>query len=71
VLKVQAKEVGRLTSVVWSPARQAPVALAYVRRDVVPPADVVVSGPASEVPARVEELPLVGGPGPAAGGEQA
>jgi folate-binding protein YgfZ len=71
LLKAQTKEVGRLTSVVWSPARRAPVALAYVRRDVVPPADVTVSGTSGEVPARVEELPLVGGPGPAPGGEQA
>jgi len=71
VLSSQDKEVGRLTSVAWSPARQAPVALAYVRRDVVPPADVTVSGRNGEVPARVEELPLVGGPEPAPGGGQA
>jgi len=71
VLSSQDKEVGRLTSVAWSPARRKPVALAYVRRDVVPPADVTVSGPNGEVPGRVEELPLVGGAAPAPGGGQA
>ena len=55
-----AKELGRLTSVVDSPALAAPAALAYVRREVVPPAEVVVRWEGGEVPARVEELPLVG-----------
>jgi folate-binding protein YgfZ len=57
-----AKELGRLTSVASSLALRAPVALAFVRRDVAPPADVVVRWEGGEAPARVEELPLVGGP---------
>jgi tRNA-modifying protein YgfZ len=63
------KELGRLTSVALSPTLGGPVALAYVRREVEAPADVVVrwaAGPgdgpgdgAEEEPARVEALPLV------------
>jgi len=52
-------EVGRLTSVGESLDLRAPVALAYVRRGVEPPADVTVRWPGGEAPARVLELPLV------------
>lgn len=48
------KPLGALTSAAWSPARQATVALAYVRRDVEPPVEAVVAGS----PATVHELPL-------------
>ena len=37
-LVVGGREVGRLTSVAWSPGFRSQVALAYVRRDVTPPA---------------------------------
>ncbi len=63
------RELGQLTSVSLSPTLGGPVALAYVRREVEPPADVVVrweagpgdrpDGSAGEVAARVEALPLV------------
>jgi folate-binding protein YgfZ len=53
-------DVGHLTSVAESVERAAPVALAYVRREVVPPTGVVVAWDGASVPARVEELPLVG-----------
>jgi folate-binding protein YgfZ len=50
------REVGCLTSVAWSPGLEAPVALAYVRRDVVPPA-VASVGPEGGS-AKIQELPL-------------
>jgi glycine cleavage system aminomethyltransferase T len=51
------REVGRLTSVAWSPGFGAPVALGYVRRDVVPPlAARLTPGGAS---AEIRELPLL------------
>jgi folate-binding protein YgfZ len=64
------KELGQLTSVALSPTLRGPVALAYVRREVDPPAAVVVRwdsgagaggrpGGTAEAPARVEALPLV------------
>jgi folate-binding protein YgfZ len=64
------RELGQLTSVALSPTLGGPVALAYVRREVEPPADVVVrwggpAGPggrpegAAEASGRVEALPLV------------
>ena len=52
-------EVGRLTSVGESLDLRAPVALAYVRRAVEPPADVTVRWPGGEAPARVRALPLI------------
>jgi folate-binding protein YgfZ len=58
-VEVDGKEVGTLTSVGESLARRAPVALAYVRRDVEPPADAVLRWDGGEAPARVETLPLV------------
>ncbi|HMC51281.1 MAG TPA: hypothetical protein VKI64_00880 [Acidimicrobiales bacterium] len=55
-----ARELGRLSSVGRSLVRQAPVALAYVRREIEPPADVALRWEGQRVGARVEELPLVG-----------
>jgi folate-binding protein YgfZ len=55
----EGKEVGTLTSVAESLDRRAPVALAYVRRAVSPPADVTVTWEGGSAPARVETLPLV------------
>jgi aminomethyltransferase len=54
------KEVGRLTSVAWSPGLGAPVALAYVGRAVEPPAEVTLRWEGGSAAARVESLPLVG-----------
>ena len=51
------KEVGTLTSVAVTPA--GAVALAYVRREVEPPADVEVRWEGGSAPGRVEPLPLV------------
>ena len=50
------REIGRLTSVAWSPGLKSPVALGYVRRDVVPPAMASV-GPEGGT-ATIRELPL-------------
>ena len=57
-LAVEGKEVGSLTSVAWSPGLAAPVALAYVRRDVAAPAEGEVLWDGRRVPARIETLPL-------------
>lgn len=51
------KEVGTLTSVATAPGRA--VALAYIRRDVEPPAEVDVRWDGGSAAARVESLPLV------------
>jgi len=59
LLEVDGKEVGRLTSVAFSPRVGATVALAFVRRAVDPPAEVVVEWEGGSSPARVEALPLV------------
>ncbi len=56
---VGGREAGTLTSVGESLARRAPVGLAYVRRDVEPPAEAVLRWDGGEAPARVETLPLV------------
>ena len=56
---VEGKDVGTLTSVAESLERRAPVALAYVRRAVEPPADVTLSWSGGSAPGRVESLPLV------------
>jgi folate-binding protein YgfZ len=53
------RELGQLTSVALSPTLGGPVALAYVRREVEPPADVVVRWGGEEASGRVEALPLV------------
>jgi folate-binding protein YgfZ len=58
-VEVDGKEVGAITSVAESLERRAPVALAYVRRAVEPPADVTLTWEGGSAPARVEELPLV------------
>jgi len=50
------RELGRLTSVTWSPGFTAPVALAYVRRDVVPPF-AATAAPDGAI-AKIWELPL-------------
>jgi len=49
--------VGSLTSV--EPSSEGAVALAYVRRDVEPPAELRVRTPAGDLPVRVVALPLV------------
>jgi folate-binding protein YgfZ len=54
------KSVGELTSVGESLDRRAPVALAYIRREVELPTDVVLRWDGGTVAARVEALPLVG-----------
>ncbi len=75
VVRVAGREVGRLTSVAWSPALERTVALAYVHRAVEPPAAAVVVPAASlggaegagdaagtgAWPAEVRAVPLVGG----------
>ncbi|MDQ3574876.1 MAG: hypothetical protein M3378_01980 [Actinomycetota bacterium] len=53
------KEMGSLTSVAESLDLGAPVALAYVRREVVPPVDAEVRWEGGQAPARIESLPLV------------
>jgi folate-binding protein YgfZ len=53
------RELGQLTSVAVSPTLGGPVALAYVRREVEPPALVVVRWGDEEASGRVEALPLV------------
>jgi tRNA-modifying protein YgfZ len=58
-LAIDGKEVGELTSVGESFGRRAPVALAYVRRAVEPPAEAVVRWDGGSAPARIEALPLV------------
>ena len=56
---VDGKDVGELTSVAESFERRAPVALAYVRRAVEPPAEAIVTWDGGSAPARIEALPLV------------
>ena len=56
---IDGNEVGVLTSVAESLERRAPVALAYVRRAVEPPADVALTWDGGSAPARVDALPLV------------
>jgi folate-binding protein YgfZ len=57
-VQVDGKDVGSLTSVAVSPGLEAPVALAYVGRAVVPPAEVRVAWDGGQASARVETLPL-------------
>jgi len=56
VLVSDEREVGRITSIAWSPGFSARVALAYVRRDVIPPA-VATTMPGGGS-AEIRELPL-------------
>ena len=58
-VEVGTRAVGALTSAARSP-RLGPVALAYVRRDVEPPAEATVRWEGGAAPARVEALPLLG-----------
>jgi folate-binding protein YgfZ len=58
-IEADGKSVGAITSVAESLERKAPVALAYVRRGIEPPADVTVTWDGGSAPARVESLPLV------------
>jgi folate-binding protein YgfZ len=58
-LHVDGKEVGVVTSAAFSPGRRAPVALAYVRRAVEPPADGELTWDGGSAAARIEVLPLV------------
>ena len=58
-LTADGREVGRLTSVARSVERNAPVALAYVRRELAPPAEATVVWEEASVPGLVEALPLV------------
>jgi tRNA-modifying protein YgfZ len=58
-LERDGKVVGGLTSVAESLDRHAPVALAYVKRDVEPGDEVMVTWDGGSAPARVETLPLV------------
>ena len=50
------RALGRLTSVAWSPRFSAPVALAYVRRDVVIPAEATLAPGGAH--AEIREIPL-------------
>jgi folate-binding protein YgfZ len=59
-VRVGDSDVGSLTSVGESLDRRAPVALAYVRREVDPPAEAEVRWEGGSAPARIEALPLVG-----------
>jgi tRNA-modifying protein YgfZ len=58
-LHVDGKEMGAVTSAAFSPGRGAPVALAYVRRAVEPPAGAELTWDGTAVAARIEALPLV------------
>jgi tRNA-modifying protein YgfZ len=64
VIHVDGKDVGLLTSVARSTRLGAPVALAYVRRAVEPPAEVELRWDGGTASARVVELPLVSSPPP-------
>jgi folate-binding protein YgfZ len=52
------RDVGRVTSAAWSPGLERPVALAIVRREHEPGAEVAVRRGDREVPARVSALPI-------------
>lgn len=59
VLTVDGRTVGELTSVAWSPGLRATIALAYVRREIVPPAQLVLEvGDGASLPVEVVELPM-------------
>jgi folate-binding protein YgfZ len=55
---VEGAPAGRLTSVAWSPAREATIALGYVPRAVEPPAAAVIRWEGGEATAEVRSLPL-------------
>ncbi len=56
VVSAEGREVGRITSIAWSPGFMSEVALAYVRRDVAPSAPVSVGSDGAV--AEIRELPL-------------
>jgi folate-binding protein YgfZ len=56
--QASAKPFGTLTSVAYSPARQAYVGLALLRRDVLPPATGKLMWHDGPTPCRIESLPL-------------
>jgi len=58
-VSVDGKVVGELTSVASPPGGREPVALAYIRRAVEPPAEAILAWDGGEAPARIEALPLV------------
>jgi len=59
-LRYDDKEVGAITSAAWSPARDAVIALAYVRRECwTPGSELRVTLPAGDVAARVATLPFL------------
>lgn len=60
-LMVDGDDVGWITSTAESLDRRAPIALAYLRRAVETPADVVVTWEGGEAPARAQDLPLHAG----------
>lgn len=53
------KVVGALTTVASSPGLESVVALAYVRREVDPPAELTLRWSGGTLPAQVRELPLI------------
>jgi folate-binding protein YgfZ len=57
-IAVGGSAVGRVTSVAWSPGREATIALGYVARSVEPPATAVVRGEGGDTAAEVRSLPL-------------
>ncbi len=59
VVRHDARDVGHVTSAAWSPRLQAPVALAYVRREFVEPGTTLaVDCDGAPVPATVTALPI-------------
>lgn len=54
------KAVGRVTSVAWSPSTQGPIALAYVKRSVEPPAEVSLRWEGGSASAQVVAFPITG-----------
>lgn len=57
--KEDGAEIGAVTSSAWSPALGAPIALAYIRREVVPPAQALLSKDGRNVACEIRELALV------------
>ncbi|HUZ21749.1 MAG TPA: glycine cleavage T C-terminal barrel domain-containing protein [Acidimicrobiales bacterium] len=56
---IDGREVGVVTSVAWSARTSSPVALGYLRREVVPPASGVLTSASGELEVAIEALPLV------------
>lgn len=67
-LEVDGKEVGKITSAVWSPALECPIALGYVHRERAEPGSRVhVAHGDGTLMATVSDLPFVAGTGGARG----